>query len=45
MKREDVTDPNIPQEIPPKDHRWAMPIPNREFTVNGNLIQNEGYGK
>lgn len=44
MKREDVTDPNIPQVIPPKDHRWAMPIPNREFTVNGNLIQNEGYG-
>lgn len=45
MKRQDVTDSNVPQEISPKDYRWAMPIPNREFTVNENLVQNEGYGK
>ena len=23
--------------------KWAMPIPSREFDVNPNLVQNEGY--
>lgn len=25
------------------DNKWAMPIPLREFGVNPNLVQNEGY--
>lgn len=44
MTRTDISG-NVPTEIPAGDYRWAMPIASREFTVNPNLEQNEGYGK
>lgn len=43
MTRTDfVGDPSA-KEVQPGDIRWAMPIPFREFGVNPNLVQNEGY--
>ena len=45
MTRTDVSGTSIPTNIPAGDDRWAMPIAAREFTVNPNLIQNNGYGK
>ena len=45
MTRTDVSGTSIPTEIKAGDYRWAMPIAAREFTVNPNLEQNEGYGK
>ena len=45
MTRTDVSGTSIPTEIKAGDYRWAMPIAAREFTVNPNLVQNEGYGK
>lgn len=44
MTRVDIAG-NVPTNIPVGDYRWAKPIPNREFTVNDNLIQNTGYGE
>ena len=43
MTRTDVSGTSIPTDIQPGDYRWAMPIANRELTVNPNLIQNDGY--
>ena len=43
MTRTDVSGTSIPTNIPAGDYRWAMPIANRELTVNPNLIQNDGY--
>ncbi len=43
MTRTDVSGTSIPTNIPAGDYRWAMPIASREFTVNPNLVQNEGY--
>ena len=45
MTRTDVSGTSIPTEIKAGDYRWAMPIAAREFTVNENLIQNDGYSK
>jgi len=45
MTRTDVSGTSIPTTIPAGDYRWAMPIAAREFTVNENMVQNEGYGK
>lgn len=45
MTRNDVSGTSIPTEIKAGDYRWAMPIAAREFTVNENLIQNDGYSK
>lgn len=45
MTRTDVSGTSIPTEIKAGDYRWATPIAAREFTVNPNLVQNEGYGK
>ena len=45
MTRKDVSGTQVPTRIEPKDYRWAMPIPDREFTVNKNLVQNDGYNK
>ncbi|MCI1640318.1 MAG: RagB/SusD family nutrient uptake outer membrane protein [Bacteroidales bacterium] len=45
MDRTDIASSSIPTNIPKGDHRWAMPIPQRELTVNGNLVQNAGYGE
>ncbi|MGN0201751.1 MAG: RagB/SusD family nutrient uptake outer membrane protein [Candidatus Cryptobacteroides sp.] len=45
MTRKDVSGTMVPTDIQPKDYRWAMPIPDREFTVNPNLVQNDGYNK
>lgn len=43
MTREDfVGDPSA-KELKWGDYKWAMPIPFREFGVNPNLVQNEGY--
>ncbi len=44
MTRVDIAG-NVPTNIPVGDYRWAKPIPNREFTVNKNLVQNDGYGE
>jgi len=44
MTRTDVSGTTIPTEIKAGDYRWAMPIAAREFTVNENLVQNDGYG-
>lgn len=44
MTRTDVSGTSIPTEIKAGDYRWATPIAAREFTVNPNLVQNEGYG-
>ncbi|MGI6312870.1 MAG: hypothetical protein ACOXZI_00840 [Candidatus Cryptobacteroides sp.] len=41
----DVSGTTIPKTLEAGDHRWAMPIPDREFTVNPNLVQNDGYSK
>lgn len=45
MTRTDVSGTSVPTSIPAGDYRWAMPIAAREFTVNENLVQNEGYSK
>lgn len=45
MTRTDVSGTTIPTLIEPGDYRWAMPIATREFVVNKNLIQNDGYNK
>lgn len=44
MTRTDVSGTSIPTEIKAGDYRWATPIAAREFTVNKNLVQNDGYG-
>lgn len=44
MQRTDISG-SVPTEIPVGDYRWAMPIASREFTVNPNLVQNNGYSK
>lgn len=44
MTRTDVSGTSIPTLIEPGDYRWATPIASREFTVNPNLMQNDGYG-
>ena len=31
------------KDLPYPDWRWAMPIAQREFDANPNLVQNEGY--
>lgn len=45
MTRTDVSGTSVPTEIKAGDYRWAMPIAAREFTVNENLVQNDGYSK
>ena len=45
MTRTDVSGTTIPTTLEAGDYRWAMPIPDREFTVNPNLVQNDGYSK
>jgi hypothetical protein len=45
MTRTDVSGTSVPTSIPAGDYRWAMPIAAREFTVNENLVQNDGYSK
>lgn len=44
MDREDVSGTAI-NHLEAGDDRWARPIPQREFTVNPNLVQNPGYNK
>lgn len=44
MDREDVSGTAI-KHLAAGDYRWARPIPQREFTVNPNLIQNPEYNK
>lgn len=43
MTRVDFVGDDSAKEVQPGDIRWAMPIPFREFGVNPNLVQNEGY--
>lgn len=43
MTREDFVGDEKAKTVEPGDIRWAMPIPFREFGVNPNLVQNEGY--
>ena len=43
MTRVDFVGDESAREVQPGDIRWAMPIPFREFGVNPNLVQNEGY--
>ena len=43
MNRTDVASEAIIKTLKAKDYRWAKPIPRREFNVNKNLVQNEGY--
>ncbi|MFA6592208.1 MAG: RagB/SusD family nutrient uptake outer membrane protein [Bacteroidales bacterium] len=45
MTRTDVATSAIPTSIPAGDHKWAMPIPEREIIVNSSLVQNDGYSK
>lgn len=45
MTRTDVATSEIPKLISAGNYKWAMPIPERETTVNVNLVQNEGYSK
>jgi SusD family. len=45
MTRKDVSGTQVPSSLAAGDYRWAMPIPDREFTVNPNLEQNDGYAK
>ena len=45
MTRTDVSGTQVPTTLAAGDYRWAMPIPDREFTVNPNLVQNDGYSK
>jgi len=44
MTRTDIAG-TVPTSIAAGDYRWARPIPRREFTVNPNLEQNDGYSK
>lgn len=43
MTRVDFVGADAAKEVKKGDYRWAMPIPLREFGVNPNLVQNEGY--
>ena len=43
MTRNDFIGDEKAKTVPYGDYRWAMPIPLREFGVNPNLVQNEGY--
>ncbi len=43
MTRVDFVGDESAKSVPAGDIRWAMPIPFREFGVNPNLVQNEGY--
>lgn len=43
LTRTDFTLGSNNQNIPFPNYRWALPIPQRELNVNGNLVQNEGY--
>ena len=43
MNRTDVASEAIIKTLKAKDYRWAKPIPRREFNVNNNLVQNDGY--
>ena len=43
MTRVDFVGDESAKEVQPGDIRWAMPFPFREFGVNPNLVQNEGY--
>ena len=43
MTRVDFVGDESAKEVQPGDIRWAMPIPFREFGVNPNLVQTEGY--
>jgi hypothetical protein len=44
MTRTDISG-NVPTSIDAGNYRWALPIPDREFTVNPNLKQNDGYNE
>lgn len=43
MQRTDFVGSADAASLAPGAHKWAMPIPFREFGVNPNLVQNEGY--
>ena len=44
MVRTDFTGTNMNnKDLPYPDWRWAMPIAQREFDANPNLVQNPGY--
>ena len=43
MTRTDFVGDASAKTVEPGDIRWAMPIPFREFGVNPNLVQNDGY--
>ena len=43
MTREDFVGDASAKQLAWGDYKWAMPIPFREFGVNPNLVQNEGY--
>lgn len=42
MERADKND-GCPATVAAGSKEWAMPLPEREFAVNPNLVQNEGY--
>lgn len=43
LVRTDFTGTAFNKDIPYPDNRWAMPIANRELSINENLVQNPGY--
>lgn len=43
MTRTDVPDTQTPTSLESTSYKWALPIPQREFNVNPNLVQNYGY--
>ncbi len=45
MTRTDVAGTAIPSSLPASSYKWAFPIPVREFNVNPNLRQNDGYSE
>lgn len=43
MTRTDFVGDASAKDLEWGNYKWAMPIPLRECSVNGNLLQNEGY--
>lgn len=43
MTRTDYVGADTGKEVKAGSHLWAMPIPEREHNVNGNLTHNPGY--
>ncbi|PZR18200.1 MAG: RagB/SusD family nutrient uptake outer membrane protein, partial [Flavobacterium psychrophilum] len=46
IQRAEVDFENVgPTELDLNDHRWTLPVPQREKSANPNIVQNPGYGQ